>query len=164
MGAWAASAVTGQNHTGTVAQLTRSSPSRGTLTSSPAAPLGSLHGALRPDGSPAGPFGLVPTEVTLEDAQHSARLATLAMLASLKTALGDLDRVTAWLTISGHVNAEPGYRDTTAVVNPASELIIDLYGVDAGQHARTAIEAPALPLNLPVVIAAEVEIANPEHG
>jgi enamine deaminase RidA (YjgF/YER057c/UK114 family) len=117
------------------------------------------HGPLNSDGSPAGPFGKVPTEVTLEDAQQSALLATLAMLASLKIALGDLDRVTAWLTIDGHINAEPGYPHTTAVINPASELIVELYGPDAGRHARTAIGAPALPLNLPVVLAAQVEIA-----
>jgi enamine deaminase RidA (YjgF/YER057c/UK114 family) len=117
------------------------------------------HGALNPDGSPAGPFGKVPIEVTLEEAQHSARLATLAILASLKTTLGDLDRVTAWLTIDGHINAQPGYGQTTAVINPVSELIVELYGSEVGQHARTAIGAPALPLNLPVVLAAQVEIA-----
>ena len=99
--------------------------------------------------------------MTLEDAQHSARLATLAMLSSLQTALGDLDRVTAWLIIDGHINAEPGYPHTTAVINPVSELIVQLYGPDAGRHARTAIGAPALPLNLPVVLAAQVEIAAP---
>jgi hypothetical protein len=82
------------------------------------------------------------------------------MLASLKSALGDLDRVAAWLTISGYVNAEPGYAHTTAAMNPASELIVDLYGADGGTHARTAIDVVALPLNL-VVISAEVEIATP---
>lgn len=50
------------------------------------------HGAFSADGSPAVPFGKLPSEVTLEEAQHSTRLATLAVLASLKTALGDLDR------------------------------------------------------------------------
>lgn len=117
------------------------------------------HGALDANGAPAGPFGRVPDEVSLEEAQRSGRLALLAILASLKTALGDLDRVTAWLTVSGHINAEPGYAQTTAVINPASELIVSLYGAAAGTHARTAIGAPALPLNLPVVISAELEIA-----
>jgi enamine deaminase RidA (YjgF/YER057c/UK114 family) len=59
------------------------------------------HGALAANGSPAVPFGKVPSEVTLEEAQSSARLATLAILASLKATLGDLDRVTAWLTVNG---------------------------------------------------------------
>ncbi len=121
------------------------------------------HGALQLDGSPAGPFGRVPTQVSLEQAQHSAELAALAILASLKAALGDLDRVVAWLTLDGHINAEPGYPSTTAVINPVSELIAALYGPEAGQHARTAIGAPALPLNLPVVLAAEVEISGPDE-
>jgi enamine deaminase RidA (YjgF/YER057c/UK114 family) len=121
------------------------------------------HGPLHPNGSPAGPFGQIPTEVSLEDSQHSAQLAILAVLGSVKEVLGDLDRVTAWLTINGHVNAAPGYPHTTAVINPVSELIVALFGPEAGQHARTAIGAPALPLNLPVVLATEIEIDAPEQ-
>lgn len=117
------------------------------------------HGPLAADGAPAGPFGRVPDAVSLEAAQASARSALLAILASLRTAVGDLDRVTAWLTVSGFVNAEPGFAQTTLVVNPASELVVDLWGEEAGGHARTAIGVTALPLDLPVVIAAEVEIA-----
>jgi enamine deaminase RidA (YjgF/YER057c/UK114 family) len=116
------------------------------------------HGALAPDGSPAGPFGKVPNEVSVEEAQASARNTALSMLGSLKRALGDLDRVTAWLMVNGMVNAEPGYGQTTNVINGFSDLIVDLYGNDAGQHARTAIGVATLPLNLCVVIAAEVEI------
>ncbi len=119
------------------------------------------HGALNADGSPAGPFGKVPTEVSLDDAKRSAELAALAVLSSIRAALGDLDRVSAWLTVNGHVNAEPGCPHTTAVINPVSELLLRLYGADIGAHARTAIGAAALPLNLPVVISAEIEIALP---
>jgi enamine deaminase RidA (YjgF/YER057c/UK114 family) len=100
------------------------------------------HGALAADGSPAGPFGKIPSEVTLQEAQHSARLAVLAVL-------GDLDRVSAWLMVNGYVNAEPGYPQTTAVMNPFSDLIIDLYGADAESHARTTIGVATVPLNLP---------------
>lgn len=81
------------------------------------------HGALTPDGSLAGPFGKVPSEVSLEEAQESARLTTLAILASLQRELGDLGRVTSWLVVNGLVNAEPGYPQTTSVINPCSELI-----------------------------------------
>jgi enamine deaminase RidA (YjgF/YER057c/UK114 family) len=116
------------------------------------------HGALNTDGSPAAPFGKVPSEVTLEEAQQSATFALLAILSSIKDAVGDLDRVTAWLSISGHVNADPGYPQTTAVINPVSDLILELYGDTVGAHARTAIGVAALPINLPVVIAAEIEI------
>ena len=52
---------------------------------------------------------------------------------------------------AGPVNAEPGYPQTTAVLNPSSELIIDLYGTDTGSHARTAIGVATVPLNLLVV-------------
>jgi enamine deaminase RidA (YjgF/YER057c/UK114 family) len=68
-------------------------------------------------------------------------------------------RVTAWLMVNGFVNAEPGYPQTTAVMNPLSDLIVDLYGPEVGSHARTAIGVAAVPLNLPVVVAAEVEIS-----
>ncbi|MBW3580511.1 MAG: RidA family protein [Actinobacteria bacterium] len=117
------------------------------------------HGALATDGAPLGPFGKVPSQVSLEDAQASARAATLAMLASLKQAVGDLDKIVAWLMVFGSVNADPGYGQTTLVANPASELLLDLYGPDAGAHARTAIGMAALPLDLPVILAAEVELA-----
>jgi enamine deaminase RidA (YjgF/YER057c/UK114 family) len=118
------------------------------------------HGALAPDGAPAGPFGRVPGEVSVEQAQESARLSTLAMLASLKEAIGDLDRVVAWLTVNGFVNADPGYAQTTQVLNPCSELLTAVYGPDVGAHARTAIGVASLPLNLPVVISAEVEVSG----
>lgn len=116
------------------------------------------HGALTPDGAPAAPFGRVPAAVSLEDAQASARAAVLAMLASLRREIGDLDRVGGWLTVSAFVNAEPGYPWTTLVVNPASELLVELFGPDAGAHARTAPGVVALPFDLPVVIAGEVEL------
>lgn len=117
------------------------------------------HGALAADGSPVGPFGRVPEQVSLEDAQDSARSAVLAMLASLKRVVGELDTIAAWLVVHGHVNAEPGYPRTTLVLNPASELLIDIFGAEVGAHARTAIGTVALPLDLPVVISAEVELA-----
>src|SRR4030088_1019238 len=71
------------------------------------------HGALSSEGAPAGPFGKVPSEVSLEDARESAVRATLGILASLQRALGDLDQVSAWLIMNGFVNAEPGYAQTT---------------------------------------------------
>jgi hypothetical protein len=117
------------------------------------------HGALSPDGMPQGPFGSVPSQVSLERAKESACSALLSMLATLKRAIGDLDNVAAWLTVSGFVNADPGYGQTTLVVNPVSELLLELYGPDSGSHARTAPGVAGLPFNLPVVIAAEVEIS-----
>jgi enamine deaminase RidA (YjgF/YER057c/UK114 family) len=116
------------------------------------------HGAVDPDGAPSGPFGPVPSGVSLEQAQASARRATLAVLASLQVALGDLDRISAWVVVNGFVNADPGYARTTLVMNPCSELLLELFGPDAGSHARTAIGVAALPFDLPVVISAEVAL------
>jgi enamine deaminase RidA (YjgF/YER057c/UK114 family) len=115
------------------------------------------HGALAADGSPAGPFGSVPSEVSLEDAQQSARLTVLAMLGALRSTLGSLDRVRDWVSLSGFVNADPGYQQTTVVLNPASDLLLEIFG-EHGRHARSAIGVAALPLNLPVIMSAEVLI------
>jgi len=117
------------------------------------------HGALSPDGAPLGPFGSVPSQVSLEQAQTSACSALLSMLATLKRAIGDLDDVAAWLTVNGFVNADPGYAQTTLVMNPVSDLLFELYGPDRGGHARIAPGVAGLPFNLPVIIAAEVEIS-----
>jgi enamine deaminase RidA (YjgF/YER057c/UK114 family) len=115
------------------------------------------HGALTPDGAPAGPFGRVPSEVSLEDAQQSARLTVLAMFGALRLTLGSLDRVRDWVSLNGFVNADPSYPQTTAVLNPASDLLLEVFG-EHGRHARTAIGVVALPLNLPVIMSAEVLI------
>ena len=81
------------------------------------------------------------------------------MLASLKRAIGDLDRITAWLMVYGMVNADPGYAQTTNAINSFSELILELYGPEVGEHARIAVGMATLPFNNAVTIAAEVEIA-----
>lgn len=116
------------------------------------------HGPLNPDGSVAGPLGKVGQEVTPEQAYQSARLVALAVLGSLKRELGDLDRVTAWLRVFGMVNAAPGFNQTPPVINGFSDLIMELYGDEAGTHARSAVGVAALPFNIPVEIEAEVEI------
>ena len=118
------------------------------------------HGPLMPDGSLAKPLGKVGAEVSEEEAYQSARLVTLAILASLKRELGDLDRVTAWLRIFGMVNTAPGFNRQPAVINGCSDLLLELYGQEAGQHARSAVGMASLPFDIPVEIEAEVEINN----
>jgi hypothetical protein len=109
----------------------------------------------------AGPLGKVGSDdVTLEQAYQAARLATLSILGTIKRELGDLDKVTAWLMVQGFVNVSPGFTQTTAVINGCSELILELYGHEVGEHARTAMGVATTPFGLPVVIAAEVEIDN----
>lgn len=118
------------------------------------------HGALEPDGRPAGPFGRVPGEVPFAEAQAAARGAAIAMLGSLRAAVGDLDQVVAWPMVWGMVNADPGYPQTTNVLNGFSEFIREVFGPEIGSHARMAIGASALPLNYCVIVSAEVEVAR----
>ena len=118
------------------------------------------HGPLSPDGSLAGPFGKIPTEVTVEQAQQSARLVCLAMLGSLKRELGDLDRISAWLRVFGMVNSTPDFSAQPSVINGCSDLLLELYGPEAGRHARSAVGLAALPFNIPVEIEAEVEVSG----
>ncbi len=109
------------------------------------------------DGTLAGPLGKVGSEVTPEQAYESAKLVALAHLGSLKRALGDLDRVTAWLRVFAMVNVAPGFCETPRATNGYSDLILELYGPEVGAHARSSI-GMMLPLNAPVNCEAEVEI------
>ena len=117
------------------------------------------HGPQNPDGSLAQPLGKVGAEVSLDEGYNAARLTAVSMLASLKRQLGDLDRVTSWLRVFGMVNSAPGFKQQPAVINGFSDLILELYGVEAGQHARSAVGMAELPFGLPVEIEAEVEIS-----
>lgn len=116
------------------------------------------HGPLQSDNSP-GPFGKVGTDLTVDEGVQAARATALAMLGSLHRELGDLNRVSAWLMVNGFVHAAPGFSQTTRVIDGFSELILQLYGDEIGMHARTAIGVSGLPLNLPVIVSAEVEVA-----
>ena len=116
------------------------------------------HGPTNEDGSLAGPFGKVGAEVTIEQAKNSAHLTALAILASLKRALGDLDRVSAWLRVFGMVNSAPGFSRQPSVINGFTEAITAIYGPDRGEHARSAVGLAELPFGIPVEIEAEVEI------
>jgi enamine deaminase RidA (YjgF/YER057c/UK114 family) len=115
------------------------------------------HIALNTDGSVAKPLGKVGAEVSAEEGYESARLVALAHLASLKRAIGDLDRVSAWLRVFAMVNAAPSFDRTPLVTNGYSDLILELYGPEVGAHARSSI-GMAIPLNAPVNCEAEVEI------
>jgi enamine deaminase RidA (YjgF/YER057c/UK114 family) len=117
------------------------------------------HGPVNPDGSLAGPRGKVGAEVSEEQAYEAARLTALSILGDLKRTLGDLDRVGAWLRVFGMVNSAPGFDRQPNVINGFSDLILEVYGPEAGDHARSAVGLAELPLGIPVEIEAEVEIA-----
>lgn len=116
------------------------------------------HAPQAADGSLAPPFGKVGLELTAEEGYAAARLTTLAMLGSLKRALGDLDRVRAWNRIFGMVNSAPGFTMQPKVINGCSDLILELYGPERGAHARSAVGMAELPFNIAVEIEAEVEL------
>jgi len=116
------------------------------------------HGPQNQDGSMAPPLGKLGRELSVEQGYQAARLTALSILGSLKRELGDLDRVLAWLRVFGMVASAPGFAQQPAVINGCSDLILDLYGPEAGRHSRSAVGMAELPFNIPVEIEAEVEI------
>lgn len=118
------------------------------------------HGPQNPDGSLAAPLGKLGRELTPEQGYAAARLTALSMLGSLRRALGDLDRITAWTRVFGMVNSAPGFNRQPNVINGFSDLILELFGPSAGAHARSAVGMAELPFDIPVEIEAEVEFAG----
>jgi YjgF/chorismate_mutase-like, putative endoribonuclease len=116
------------------------------------------HGPQNHDGGFAPPLGKLGRELSVEQGYQAARLTALSILGSLKRELGDLDRVQAWLRVFGMVASAPGFTQQPAVINGCSDLILDLYGPEAGRHCRSAVGMAELPFNIPVEIEAEVEI------
>lgn len=116
------------------------------------------HGPQNPDGSMAKPGGKLGAALTVEQGYNAARLVALSILASLKRELGDLERVDRWIKLFGMVNCTPDFNQQPAVINGASELIIDLYGMERGTHARSAVGMASLPFDIPVEIEGLVAI------
>jgi enamine deaminase RidA (YjgF/YER057c/UK114 family) len=94
---------------------------------------------------------------TVEDGYAAARACALTQLAVLKRELGSLDRVAEVLTVNGYVNAVPGFGDSPAVINGASDLLVEVFG-EAGRHARAAVGVSALPRNALVEIQMTVRV------
>ncbi|HET7526078.1 MAG TPA: RidA family protein [Burkholderiaceae bacterium] len=116
------------------------------------------HGPLNADGSIATPLGKLGRDLTVEQGYQQARNVALAVLASLQRALGTLDRVRQWNRVFGMVNSAPGFNKQPAVINGFSDLILELYGAEAGGHARSAVGMAELPFDIPVEVEAEVEL------
>ena len=91
--------------------------------------------------------------VNPEDAKKYAGISVLNALAAVKSVVGDLDRVQRIVKVVGFVASEVNFTAQPAVINGASELLGEIFG-EAGQHARSAVGVPVLPLDSPV----EVEI------
>ncbi|HTP71197.1 MAG TPA: RidA family protein, partial [Burkholderiaceae bacterium] len=102
--------------------------------------------------------GKVGRDLTVEQGYAQARCVGLTILGSLKRTLGDLDRVRQWGRVFGMVNSAPGFNRQPAVINGFSDLIIELWGPQAGAHARSAVGMAELPFDIPVEVEAEVEL------
>ena len=101
--------------------------------------------------------GKVPTEVSLDEAYEAARMVGLNMLSTLKTEIGDLDRVRRFVKVLGMVNAEPDFEMQPKVINGFSDLMVEIFG-DPGRCARSAVGLGSLPFQIPVEIEAIVEL------
>ena len=104
-------------------------------------------------------IGKVGGDVDLATGQTAARACGLSILAQLAAALdGDLDRVKRCVKLGGFVNCGPAFDQMPAVINGASDLMVEVFG-DAGAHARFAVGAPNLPFNFSVEVDAVFEVA-----
>ena len=98
---------------------------------------------------------------TFKQARESSGIVAPSLIASLSRAVNDLDRVSAWLTISGTVNVAPGFVDSTGVIGGCSHLLLEVFGLQIGAaHASTAIGVAPLPLDSAMVIAAEIALSS----
>jgi enamine deaminase RidA (YjgF/YER057c/UK114 family) len=100
--------------------------------------------------------GQVGEEITADEAQAAARMATLNCLAAIKLVVGELDRVSQIVRVTGYVNSALGFTGQPAVINGASDLLLEVFG-DAGRHSRVAVGVAELPLDAAVEIEMIVE-------
>ena len=95
--------------------------------------------------------GLLGADVEVEEAADLAATAALNGLAAVASVLGGLDRVVRIVKVTGFVASAPGFTQQPAVINGASNLLVDVFG-EHGRHARSAVGVAALPLGSPVEV------------
>jgi enamine deaminase RidA (YjgF/YER057c/UK114 family) len=95
--------------------------------------------------------GRLGDAVSLEQGREAARICALQALACLAEALGSIDRVARIVRLSGFVASTPEFFEQPAVIDPASELMVEIFG-ECGRHARSAVGVAVLPRNAPVEI------------
>jgi enamine deaminase RidA (YjgF/YER057c/UK114 family) len=101
--------------------------------------------------------GKLGGEVNIEQGYEAARICAINAIAQLKSAVGDLDRVTQIVRLEGFVHAAPEFHEHPKVLNGASELFLAVFG-ERGTHARTALGINEMPLNAGVQIAVTAEV------
>ena len=105
--------------------------------------------------------GRLGEDLTVEQGQEAAKLSALNLIAQMKAACGgDLSRVTRIVKLGGFVQALPSatQADIPKVINGCSDIMVAVFG-EAGRHARFAVSAPSLPLDVAVEIDAVIEIS-----
>ncbi len=102
--------------------------------------------------------GKLGPQVTVERGQAAARACAVNLLAQVKAALGDLDKVTRVVRLGGFINSAPDFLDGPAVMNGASDLMVAVFG-DKGRHARSTIGVAALPADAAVEVEGLFEVA-----
>jgi enamine deaminase RidA (YjgF/YER057c/UK114 family) len=95
--------------------------------------------------------GKLGREIDVPTGYAAARATILSALSSLKTLIGDLDRVSRIMRVYGMVNSVPEFERHPEVIDGASDLLVDLFG-ERGRHARCAVGFVSLPFNMPVEI------------
>jgi enamine deaminase RidA (YjgF/YER057c/UK114 family) len=113
---------------------------------------------LGPDGKLADAHkGKVGAEVSAQTGQEAARLCAINVIAQLKNAIGDLDRVVRCVRLGGFINAAPTFAPLPGVMNGASDLMVAVFG-DKGRHARTTVGVAELPFDAAVEVEAIFEV------
>lgn len=102
--------------------------------------------------------GKVGADLTLEQATDAARLAGLNALAAAASVAGGLDGIARIVKATVFVASTPDFTAQPQVANGASQLFVEVFG-DAGQHVRSAVGVPVLPLDAPVEVELTVEPA-----
>ena len=102
--------------------------------------------------------GRLGDTVSIEDGQKAARACAVNLLAQLKAALGDLDKIVRVVRLGGFINSAPGFADGPKVMNGASDLMVEALG-DRGRHARSTVGVAALPADAAVEVEGQFEVA-----
>lgn len=113
------------------------------------------HGPYRSDGTLV--TGKLGRDLTQEEGYEAARLTGIALLASLKSEIGQLGKVRRIVKVFGMVNADPSFTDMPRVINGCSDLMVEVFG-ERGRHARAAVGMASLPVGIAVEIDMVVEV------
>jgi enamine deaminase RidA (YjgF/YER057c/UK114 family) len=102
--------------------------------------------------------GQLGAGISVEDGQKAARACAINLLAQVKAAVGDLDKVARVVRLGGFVNSAPGFLDGPKVMNGASDVMVAVFG-EKGKHARTTVGVAALPLDAAIEVEALFEVS-----